>query len=175
MAAEKLGRLVLGLPPYHPLFKDADKSLAAYKATLERFGGHYRRASGQESWFLDLDHWSPTYLPDLRPLGRAATADDVKSGREVFTLDGKGKPAELKLPAVAVLKRDEKKKRPPRVLIVQAEVGLGGEVTYGIITREDIRAAPANELTGIKTFADLEREEKEAAEKARKEEKKDKE
>ena len=38
VAAEKLNGLVVGLPLYHPLFKDADKRLAALKAGLDRFG-----------------------------------------------------------------------------------------------------------------------------------------
>jgi hypothetical protein len=101
----------------------------------------------------------------VRPLGRAATADDVKAGKAVFHQGGKGKVADLKLPAVAVLKHDENKERPPRLLIVQAEVGPDGKAIYGVITRADIRMVPADELTGIKTFAELEREEKEAAQK----------
>ena len=98
-------------------------------------------------------------------MGRAATADDVKAGKAVFHLDGKGKAADLQLPAVAVLKGDEKKERPPHVLIVQAEAGPDGAVTYGVITREGVRAMPASELSGVKSFAELDKEEKEAAEK----------
>jgi hypothetical protein len=164
-AAEKLGELVVGLPPYHPLFKDADKRLAAVKAAFDRFAGQYRRATWRERDSLDVRPWAQAYLPDVRPLGRAATDDDVKAGKAVFHLDGKGKPAELGLPAVAVLKRDEKKERPARALIVQAEVGPDGQVTYGVITKEGIRPIAGSELTDVKSFADLEKEEKEAAEK----------
>ena len=49
--------------------------------------------------------------------------------------------------------------------IVQAEVSANGQVTYGVIMRADIRAVPGRELTSIKTFAELDKEEKEAAEK----------
>lgn len=164
VAAEKLGELVVGLPRYHPLFKDADKRLTAFKAAFDRYAGNYRRATWREQQSLGLSSWAPAYLPDIRPLARAATADDVKAGKAVFHLDGKGKPADLELPAVAVLKRDEKKEQPPRVLIVQAEVGPDCAVTYGIITREEVRVVPGRELTGIKTFAELEKEEKAAAE-----------
>jgi hypothetical protein len=164
-AAEKLGQLVIGLPPYHPLFKDADKRLTGFKTAFDRFAGKYRRANWRERESLGISPWTPAYIPNLRRLGRAATAEDVKAGQAIFHLDGKGKPADLTLPAVAVLKRDAKKERPPRVLIVQAEVSASGQVTYGVIMREDIRAMPAHELTGIKTFAELEKEEKDARQK----------
>lgn len=49
----------------------------------------------------------------------------------------------------------------PRVLVVQAESGRAAEV-YRIITRIEYRSIAAGELTSIKSFADLEREEKEA-------------
>jgi hypothetical protein len=161
--AEKLGELVVGLPLYHPLLKDADERLTALKGALDRFGGNYRRATGREVELLNRRPWTPTYLPDIRPLGRAATADDVKAGKAVFHLDGKGKPADVVLPAAGVLKRDEKKERPPHVLIVQAEVGPGGEVVYGILARDAVRTVPAGEVTAVKTFAEMEKEEKEAA------------
>jgi hypothetical protein len=63
------------------------------------------------------------------------------------------------------MKQDEKLERPTRVLILQAEVGPDGVTTYGIIAREEVRAVPGTELTGVKTFADVAKEEKEAAEK----------
>ena len=110
---------------------------------------------------------SQTFLPAIRPLGRAATAEDVKAGTALFHLGGKGKPAELSLPATAVLKRDAKLKEPPRTLIVQAEVGPDGATTYGIIAPHEVRAAAAGELTAIKTFGEREKEERDAAEKVR--------
>ncbi len=164
-AADKLAELVVGLPLYHPMFNDADKRLATFKAAFDRFGGNYRRATGFESHTLNASPWAPTYLPNILPLDHAATADDVKAGKAIFHLDGKGKPADLKLPAVATLKKDEKAEQSAKVLIVQAEVGADSRTTYGIISKEAIRALPASELTGIKTFADLKKEAKEAAEK----------
>jgi hypothetical protein len=162
-AALKLGDLVLGLPRYHPLQKDADQRLAALKTMLDRFAGSYRRANWREVRRLDLSHFAPTYVPDIRPLGRAATADDVKAGKAIFHLDGKGKPADLKLPAAAVLKGVAKEKWPHHVLIVQAEVGPDGAVTCGIITHEEIRTVPMHQLVDVKSFADLQKEESESA------------
>jgi hypothetical protein len=164
-AALKLNELVVGLPPYHPLFKDADKRLTALKAAFDRYSGKYRRATWQEHIGLDLSLYSPAYVPDIKPLGRTATADDVKTGKAVFHLDGKGRLADLKLPAVAMLKRDEQKDSPTRLLIVQAEIGPDGELVFGVITKENIRFIRGIEVTSIQTFADLERQEQEKRDK----------
>ncbi|WP_157370000.1 hypothetical protein [Zavarzinella formosa] len=169
VAAEKLAGLVIGLPVCHPMFKDADKRLIALKSAFDRFAGTYRRGMDRETELFHLSTWNPVYFPVILPLDRAATADDVKTGKAVFHLEGKGKPAPLKPPAAAVLKRDEKKDPPTSVLIVQAETGPDGRVTYGVILRNEIRAIPEEELTGIKTFAELEAEEKKAAEQRKKE------
>lgn len=151
-AAEKLGELVVGLPHYHPLFQDADQRLTAFKTAFDRFAGKYRRADQDERVSLGLSVWTPAYLPDLRPLDHVATAEDVKAGKAVFHLDGKGKLTDLKLPAVGLLIPDDKKKRWSTVLIVQAEVSADGQVTYGVIMKEDVRAVPGRELTNIKTL-----------------------
>jgi hypothetical protein len=135
------------------------------KTTLDRFNGTYRRANWCEMQLLDLSNWTPAFVPNLRPLGHAATANDVNAGRAVFHLEGKGKLAEIKLPAVAVLNRGGKKDRPQRGLIVQAEVESNGDVTYVVVTREDIRPVPGHEVAAIKSFAELEKEEKDAAKK----------
>lgn len=161
-AAEKLSKLVAGLPPYHPLFKDANERLEAMQKSLDRFAGKYRLANWREREVLGGSSWSPLFVPDIRPLDRAATAKDVQSGQAVFHLDGKGKPSDLKLPAVAVRSGDAKKENPPRVLIVQAELGPDG-ILCGVLTRTEIRSMLAAELTSIKSFVDLEREEAEAA------------
>jgi hypothetical protein len=142
-AAEKIPKLVLGFPDYHALFKDADARLKALRETIDRFQGRFRRASDQEMKALGHFSWAPTFLVDMKPLDRAATAEDVKAGRAVFHLDGKGKPAELKLPAVAVLRRDEK------ALVLQAEVGPDGETIYGVLSREGLRAVPSKEVIKV--------------------------
>jgi hypothetical protein len=56
-------------------------------------------------------------------LDHPATKEDVKAGRALFDLDGKGKLHNLHLPAYGILKKDEKTKQSDRVLIVQAEIG----------------------------------------------------
>jgi hypothetical protein len=172
-AAEKLGELVVGLPLYHPLFKDADSRLAELRITFDRYAGNYRRTTGREHDALGLSGFSLAYVPNMRPLRHAATADDVKAGKAVFHLEGKGKLADLKPPAIALRERDKDKERAPKVLIVQAEIGSDGEVVYGVISKEGICTIPARELTGVKTFAELEEEEKKAAEKQRRKEKKE--
>ena len=152
--AVKIGELVIGLPFYSPLMKDADARLATMKALLDRYQGHFRLLTAAEAKSLGLTLWKPMFVPDVRPLDRAATAEDVAKGRAVFHLDGKGKPAEVKLPAVATLRQGKQGKEPPRVLVVQAEVGQDGKTTYGIIGGGDIGAASADELVGIKPIVE---------------------
>jgi hypothetical protein len=149
VTAENLNRLVPGQPTYHPLLKDADDRLRSLRASLDRFRRRYRRMTPAETTLLDFSRCEIAFLPDVRPLGRAATADDVKQGKALFHLDGKGKPAGLRLPASAVLRRDADKKDPPRVLIVQAEVGADGALTYGIIGKDVIRAVTSKELADV--------------------------
>jgi hypothetical protein len=167
-ALDKLGQLVVGLPPYHPLLKDADKRLGLAKAAFDRFTGNYRRATRREIEILDLSHWTPAYVPDIRPLGRAAAKGEVLAGKAVFHLGGKGKVADLELPAAAVWKRDAAENRPSRVIIVQAEIGPDGEVTCGVIARQQIQAVSARELLSVKSFAELDKEEKAATAQQRK-------
>ena len=155
-AATQLQELVFGLPNYHPLLKDADKKLEALKAFFDRFEGRYRRMDYLESMCLDGDPWSYTYIPDISPLGRLATQEDVKTNNAVFSLDGKGRLVDLKLPAVAIFKRDEKKGEfSKRLLIVQAEADPENEVTYGIIGAGELRAVKAEELTDITPIDEL--------------------
>jgi hypothetical protein len=157
-AAKKLRELVVGLPLCHPLFKDADQRLAALKAGFDRFAGRHRQANRNESESLRLSPGSTVYFLDFTILDRAATAEDVKAAKAVFHLAGKGIRADLALPAAAVLKRGENKQDPPPVLIVQAEVGPDGQVTYGVIMKDDIRAVPGRELTNIKPFEERDNE-----------------
>jgi hypothetical protein len=131
--------------------------------TLDRFAGKYRSVTGRELESLSftegqsLSTWTPAFIPDIRPLSRPATIADVKAGNAIFHLEDRGKQADQSLPAVAVLKGDEKKEHPRHALIVQAEVGPDGQVTYGIIMKEAIRAAEAGELTAIKPLAELDK------------------
>ncbi len=150
VAAERLSALVVGQVETHPLLKDHGRRLKVMKETFDRFQGRHRLLTETESEALGLSLWRARYVPDVRPLGRAATAEDVRAGRALFHLDGKGNPAELKLPAVATLKRPGREGRPARVLIVQAEVGPGGETTYGVLGAGEARAATEKELAGVK-------------------------
>ena len=90
----------------------------------------------------------PRFLPDIRPLGGPATAQAVAEGKAVFHLDGKGRPAKMTLPAVAHLRRDEKKRLPP-VLIVQAEVGPDGETICGVLGPEGSQTLRLSQLTRV--------------------------
>lgn len=100
---------------------------------------------------LDQPNWwrGRPFLPDIPPLDRPASADDVERARAVFHLDGKSKLAGLVLPAVAQLRRRDREKPVP-VLVVQAEVRADGKAVYGIVGGGDIRAASAEELANIK-------------------------
>jgi len=153
--AVKLGALILGLPEYSPLLKDADTCLAKMKTVLDRYHGHFRILSPSEAEALGLHLWNTTmFVPDIRPLDHMATAEDVEKGRAVFHLDGKGKLVELKLPASAVLRQQAKRRQTSGVLVVQAEIGPDGKTTYGIIGDGDIRAAAADELSNIRPVAE---------------------
>jgi hypothetical protein len=161
LAAEKLGDLVAGLPLYHPIQKQADKRLTEFKAAFDRFGGHYRVMTPQELDGLSSTEsqssstWTPAFLPNIPPLDRPATAADVKAGKAVFHLEGRGRRANLALPAVAVLKAEGQRSQPCQALIVQAEIGPNGQTTYGIITKHAVRAVGPRDLTDIKPFAEL--------------------
>jgi hypothetical protein len=146
VAAEKLGSLLWGTPEYHVLLKNADKRLQAVKDSFDRYKGKYRGLNDLERHELGLSPWGTVLVPDVRPPDRPATDFDVRAGRALFHLDGKGKLAELKLPAVGVLKPGGKRGREESVLIVQAEVGADGEAVYGIIGRHELRAAKAKEF-----------------------------
>ena len=152
-AAAKLGELVFGLPFYSPLLKDGEARLAMIKATMDRYGRHFRLLTDAEWRSLGLTMWHPMFLPDISPLDHPATPEDVERGRAVFDLGGKGKLAAVKLPAVASLRQGKANAQPQRALVVQAEVGRDGKTTYGIIGGGAIRAAAAEELSDIKPIA----------------------
>jgi hypothetical protein len=74
--------------------------------------------------------------------------------------------ADLKLPAVAAIKPEKLsrnadvdcprflvQREPVRVINVQAEVDGGGVTHYGVVGRNRIRAATADELVDIKSIA----------------------
>jgi hypothetical protein len=165
-AAVRVTELVVGVPAYHPLHRDADKSLAALKVFLDRHGRRFRRLTEAEARRFDFRARDPAYVPDIRPLGRPATAADVAAGRAVFHLNGKGKPAanppawvaltgnldahwaaEAEIAKVAAGAGPASDVDPPAVgLVVQAEAGPGGRVYYGVVFRHAIRVVRAGEV-----------------------------
>lgn len=149
-AAEQLNELAIGLPAYHPLLKESGPRLQALRDRFDRFRDRFRPATPQEMEALGVVDWHPTYLPDPGRRVRPATAEDLNAGRAIFFLRGTAKRVDLKLPATGVLRKEAKKAPPPRVLIVQAEAGADGAVTYGVIGRHEVRAVPASELADVK-------------------------
>jgi hypothetical protein len=106
-AAGKLAGMILGVPYYHPLLADAGERLDGLRAFLDEHGPHLRRAAYAEASALDAHGSDVYYVLDVRRLPAGATAEDVAAGRAIFHLDGKGTPLGMKLPATAVLKRDQ--------------------------------------------------------------------
>ena len=163
-AAMKLGDLVFGLPRYHPLLKDAEDRLATARKLLDRH--RFILMTEQEGSALDFGLFDDTYFrPDLGLLGRPATSEDVRKGKAIFHQNGRGKLAEIKLPATGILKRDwpdwPKKGEGGeglfadadtywRVLILQAERRPDGKLLLGIVGRHEIRAIPAAQVCDIK-------------------------
>src|SRR5205823_13400607 len=93
-AADQLADLVVGLPAYHPLRRDADRVLAETRDLLGRYARRFRRATYDEQQRWDVWRFGDgAFVPDIRPLGRPATAADVAAGRAVFELNGTGKVA----------------------------------------------------------------------------------
>jgi hypothetical protein len=99
-------------------------------------------------------------VPALRPLGRVATAEDVKSGKAIFYLDGKGRPSNLKLPACAVRKGGDKDGQQG-VLIMQAETGPDGKTILGVIEPAGIKSISDSEVKDIKSYEQLQKEQEE--------------
>jgi hypothetical protein len=166
-AAARVTELVAGVPPYHPLHRDADKSLGALKGFLDRCAYRLRRFTGAEAGRLGFRAGDPAYVPAARPLGRAATAADVAAGRAVFHFNGKGKPVadapawvtRVTAPRWEWLRTDpiwlgltlwQAVSGPPEDgLVVQAEAGPDGELVYGVIFRRAIRAVRVDEVVPV--------------------------
>jgi hypothetical protein len=147
---------IAGMPEFHPLLNDADDRIRDGRALMDRFVGRIRELSRDEHLLFTGDRHDlfgrrngPSYVFDIRPLGRPATAADVAAGRAVFHLDGKGRVAGTTLPAWCVLTVDAGDKHPPRGLVVQAEVGADGATTYGVIFEHAMRAVPAAEVEKV--------------------------
>ena len=147
-AAFEIGQITLGVPLAHPLLKDAAQRRELMKQTLDRFQGRFRATTVKEAVALGIGPWSPLFVPEVVPLGHPATADDVSKGLAIFEQGGRGKAAQVKLPAVATL-TGNKDRRATTLLLLQAEIGPDGRLIYGAVGRGILRAIPAQELTDI--------------------------
>jgi hypothetical protein len=138
-AMKILHRHVWGAPSYHPLLRDADRRVAEARRLLDVFRGRLRRFNEVEERALGFN--SPSiYVPDIRPLDRPATAEDVAHGRAVFHLGGTGKARKLDRHGAYL-----KGTRTP-VILLQAEESSTGETVYGVV---------GEGLFGMKTAAEL--------------------
>lgn len=148
-AATALSSLLFGAAEYHPLLKDADKRLADLKALMDRWAGHWRRLTPAESRALNASPWRSVFVPDIRPLDRPATADDVAALKAVFHLDGQGKVARRDLPATGTYRGPLPQWKETPVLIVQAEVRPDGKTLLGVIGIGGVWAVEADEIGDI--------------------------
>lgn len=150
LAGNCLCELLVTAPAFHSLRTDADEQRARLKESLDKAAWGYRRLTSHERglFFLDRD---ARFLPDIRSLGRAATAEDVDRGAAVFHLSGKGRPAELKLPAFASPKGVKRAASPwpVRVLIVQAELDEDDVAHYGILELGGVRHVTGDRLVDV--------------------------
>jgi hypothetical protein len=146
-AALQLSRLVVGVPEPHPLRPNADRVLADMRATLLRYEGHFRILTLDERSRLGHAHLEIVFGPDIKPLGRPATAADVRAGRAVFELNGNGRLADGPVPVWVQLKGDGEDSAWGRA--VQAEVGPGGKAVYGVIFRHAIRSVKADDVERV--------------------------
>jgi hypothetical protein len=153
-AAEILSDLVLGFPEYYALLNDAEDRILAMRNLLDRYGARLKRLTGDER--ERLASWA-RYAPMLPPLGHPATAADVEAGKVIFHLDGNGKKASIKLPAVGTWKKAAKDDELCRGLIVQAEVRPDGSVVYGVVNRHAMQMVAASEFAEVVPLGMVER------------------
>jgi hypothetical protein len=159
LAAQACG-MFAGLPEFHPLLKEADGRLAAVRQAIDRYPGKYRVLTPVEAYVIAGNEYAVRFGPDIAPLGRAATAADVKAGKAVFHLDGKGKLPGLELPARGTRPKGEEENSPRTGLIVQAESRPDGETVYGVIEHHAIRVVPSSEFTDVTPLTKVEVEAK---------------
>ncbi len=138
VAAERLSTLVLGLPEYHPLRKDADERLAVYRSFMDQFKGKFRRLTTEERIRFGNSP-RPQFIPEIPALTRGATAEDVANGLAIFHLVGKGRPVDLNLPLLA-----KRRDGLQPLIVLQAERTPNGELIYGAISQSEILQLPAD-------------------------------
>ena len=127
-----------GRPEYHPLLRTADEHVAAARRLLDQSPCRYRKLSREE--YDESQAGIAVMVPDIRPLDRPATAEDVAQGRAIFHLDGKGKARKLDRHGAFL------KGTYTPVILLQAEESATGETCYGVVGRN---------LIGMKTAAEL--------------------
>jgi hypothetical protein len=140
--------LVVGMPYFHPLHKDAEQELALIRRTVQRCPVAYRPLRPEERGWLKLEgRTHPWFVPDIA-LSGAATEEDVKAGRALFHLDPQARRAPLVLPAVGLLVRG--KDKPTPVLILQAEIGPDGRTSYGVVGQRVMGVYLAHEVVNVR-------------------------
>lgn len=154
-----INRVVVGLPLCHPSLADQDERLAKLKADLDRYLHVMRLATEKESDAGPLDD-NPVFIPDIKPLGRLATADDVAKARAVFFLGNGTKLVAMNLPATCEIKKEREEwdrvhgsqsgpfgpSGPPTYTIVQAEQDANGRIWYGLVGGHAIVKKTAEEV-----------------------------
>jgi hypothetical protein len=145
-AGRRLSELVIGMPFFHPLCKDADERIERLDRFLGTHRDRVRRGTDEERAALHLRNDDGLFIPGIQPLGRPATAADVKAGRAVFHLNGEGRVWTGPVPRTVALKSDAGKKSRPVGLVVQAEADANGKAVFGVIFRYEIRLVRADEI-----------------------------
>ncbi len=151
--AVALGTLIWTLPRGEPPFIGNAAHMDKLRKEVSRY--RFRPETEQEtSVKQEGEVWAVSrgLLPDIPPLGRPATPEDVAVGNAVFTLNGEGTVADLKLPAGAVFTADAGKDTPRTAIIVQAEKAKDGSVHYGALFRGGIGIMTDKELTVLIPF-----------------------
>lgn len=154
LAGQQCGAFA-GLPEFHPLLKDVDGRLTAVKEAIDKYPGKYRRLTPAENLAFTSSGYYGWFVPDISPLGRAATAADVAAGKAIFHFDGKGMLPKLELPARGTWPKAANEKTARTCLIVQAETQPDGETYYGVIEQHALRKAPAREFVDVVPLSKL--------------------
>jgi hypothetical protein len=151
VAAMRLHELVLGLPAYHPLQSDAAARLAKYHEFFRTFR-QLRIMRAEEAQAMRLSSYESKFVPVLPPLRDAATFQDVKEGRALFSLNGPVRPAGVRLPALVTLKKDVGKKEEVYYLALQAEKDAKDHIRYGLLGPEGILVVDEDKVQAVQAI-----------------------
>jgi hypothetical protein len=147
LAAWRLAGLVVHSPPYHPLYRDAERRLNQVRKAVGQFPCLYRRITDSWGALRETGVFANVYILAITPLARAATALDVRQGRALFHWNGRGRVIPLPPDPVGLLR--EPGKKPLRVRILQAELAPDGRVLLGVVGRRTLATVPAQRVTRI--------------------------